>query len=352
MEASGGLFPHCQALADAARAKRMCSRIRYQLARAAGKNVALLGCAAFASPAPWERQGWRIHVGTMGVRAIVSFPAQRLALIALAFARDSRIASLAWDRRECRSGTGPNPTYRRDPRLARRSGGRRRRAAVRTRTRRCPAGRARRRPAECSRAGTSRTRDRNASRGFPCDQCAGNTRRRTRLRRGCRRDRVGSRFDAAERFRREVIRQAVVGEIGERMSQRRQFPVDDRHDARLGGMEDQILDAIVAVHDRDLVTGRNVSRQPLHQAIHRRNLVGLRRDVLLAPAPDLARVVVAGLAVISRGQSTRRRRRATAPARRPCPRTSPFALQATRREDAAAETRGRRRIPSRRTACR
>ena len=44
--------------------------LRYQSARADGINVALLTCAAFASRAPLEHQRWRIHVGTMGVRAI------------------------------------------------------------------------------------------------------------------------------------------------------------------------------------------------------------------------------------------------------------------------------------------
>ena len=90
-------YSHCQALADAAREADVAA-IRYQSARAAGQNVALLACAAFASRSPLERQAWRIHVGTMGVRAICEYPAQRLAFDRLAFARDPRIASLAWDR--------------------------------------------------------------------------------------------------------------------------------------------------------------------------------------------------------------------------------------------------------------
>jgi hypothetical protein len=90
-------YSPCQALADAAREADVLA-IRYQSARAAGQNVALLACATFASRAPLERQGWRIHVGTMGVRAICEYPAQRLAFDRLAFSRDPRIASLAWDR--------------------------------------------------------------------------------------------------------------------------------------------------------------------------------------------------------------------------------------------------------------
>lgn len=90
-------YLHCQALADAAREAGVLA-IRYQSARAAGPNVALLACAAFASRAPVERQGWRIHVGSMGVRAICNFPEQRLEFDRTSFARDPRIATLGWDR--------------------------------------------------------------------------------------------------------------------------------------------------------------------------------------------------------------------------------------------------------------
>ena len=90
-------YSHCQALADAAREAEVLA-IRYQSARAEGQNVALLACAAFASRAPVERQGWRIHVGSIGVRAICNFPEQRLAFDRTSFARDPRIATLGWDR--------------------------------------------------------------------------------------------------------------------------------------------------------------------------------------------------------------------------------------------------------------
>ena len=90
-------YSPCQVLADTARESDVVA-IRYPSARAPGQNVALLACAAFASPAPVERQGWRIHVGPMGVRAICNFPEQRLAFDRGAFGRDLRIATLAWQR--------------------------------------------------------------------------------------------------------------------------------------------------------------------------------------------------------------------------------------------------------------
>jgi hypothetical protein len=83
-------YAPCQALADTAREAGVLA-IRYQSARAAGPNVALLTCAAFASREPVERQSWRIDVGARGVRAICHFPEQRLSFDRTAFARDPRI---------------------------------------------------------------------------------------------------------------------------------------------------------------------------------------------------------------------------------------------------------------------
>ena len=90
-------YRHCHALADAAR-EAVVQVLRFPSARADGLNVALLSCAAFASPAPLERQAWRVHLGNMGVRAIGDLPGQRLAFDRAAFARDPRIATLDWER--------------------------------------------------------------------------------------------------------------------------------------------------------------------------------------------------------------------------------------------------------------
>jgi hypothetical protein len=90
-------YSHCQALADAARPAHV-QALRYQSARAPGLNVALLTCAAFASRQPQEHQRWRIQVGATGARAIREFGDERLAFDRAAFARDPRIATLAWDR--------------------------------------------------------------------------------------------------------------------------------------------------------------------------------------------------------------------------------------------------------------
>lgn len=90
-------YSACHALADAARAAGV-QVLRYPSARADGGHVALLSCRAFASPAPVARQTWRIHAGAVGVRAICEAPDRRLAFDRKAFARDPRIAKMAWER--------------------------------------------------------------------------------------------------------------------------------------------------------------------------------------------------------------------------------------------------------------
>lgn len=90
-------YTACQALADAARTAGV-QVVAYASARAPGRNVALFTCAAFGSRAPLDRQVWRLHVGAPGVRAICTFPEQRLGFDRSAFAADPRIASLRWER--------------------------------------------------------------------------------------------------------------------------------------------------------------------------------------------------------------------------------------------------------------
>jgi hypothetical protein len=92
-------YAPCHALADAARTAGV-QVLRYASARdpRRGLNVALLTCAAFASRAPVERQTWRLHLDATGVRALCDFPSQRLAFDRAAFASDTRIARLRWDR--------------------------------------------------------------------------------------------------------------------------------------------------------------------------------------------------------------------------------------------------------------
>jgi hypothetical protein len=91
-------YAPCQALADAARDARV-DVLRAPSARdAGGVTVALLTCRAFAAREPIERQTWRLAFNAHGVRAVCEFPNARLAFDRASFARDPRIASLAWER--------------------------------------------------------------------------------------------------------------------------------------------------------------------------------------------------------------------------------------------------------------
>lgn len=93
-------YEPCQALADAARAAGL-SVLRYASARdrsPGALNIALLASRAFACREPLERQTWRIHFGSAGVRATCAFPERRLGFGREAFANDLRIAGLNWDR--------------------------------------------------------------------------------------------------------------------------------------------------------------------------------------------------------------------------------------------------------------
>ena len=90
-------YSHCQSLADAARQAGI-EVIRYQSVRSDGKNVALLTCRAFAEREPHERQAWRMHTGSNGIRAVCAATSQRLAFERESFANDPRIAAMKWDR--------------------------------------------------------------------------------------------------------------------------------------------------------------------------------------------------------------------------------------------------------------
>jgi hypothetical protein len=91
-------YAPCQVLAETGRAAGI-EALRYPSARDPdGLNLALLTCRAFATTAPLERQTWRMLAGPTGVRAICAFPDSRLEFNRDAFACDSRIRAMRWER--------------------------------------------------------------------------------------------------------------------------------------------------------------------------------------------------------------------------------------------------------------
>jgi hypothetical protein len=89
-----------------------------------------------------------------------------------------------------------------------------------------------------------------------------------------------------------------VAEVGQRVAQGRQLPVQHRHHPGLGGVQDHVVQAIVAMDDRGHVVGRTGGRQEGDQPVHVLDRTGLGGLVLLGPAVDLAGEVVARLAVV------------------------------------------------------
>lgn len=92
-------YAPCQKLADDARAAGI-ELIRFASVRDPSHrlNVALLTCRAFRDKAPAATQSWRIRLGSGGAQAVCEFPRARLEFGRDAFAADSRIAGLDWDR--------------------------------------------------------------------------------------------------------------------------------------------------------------------------------------------------------------------------------------------------------------
>jgi hypothetical protein len=92
-------YKACQKLADDARAASI-EVIFYASARDPQHrlNVALFTCRAFARRKEAAPQSWRLHFGAHGVRALCEAPKQTLDFGRDAFAADSRIARMRWER--------------------------------------------------------------------------------------------------------------------------------------------------------------------------------------------------------------------------------------------------------------
>jgi hypothetical protein len=92
-------YAACQALADDARSAGIAilryTSVRDPLPRA---NLAVLTCAAFARPAPVDRQTWRIRIGRFGAQALREHPDLRLEFAPGSFAHDPRLQGMNWDR--------------------------------------------------------------------------------------------------------------------------------------------------------------------------------------------------------------------------------------------------------------
>ena len=88
------------------------------------------------------------------------------------------------------------------------------------------------------------------------------------------------------------------------MAQRRELPVEDGEETGRAGVEDHVVDAPVAMHQRDAtVVGRDMRPEPGDETLHVLDPVRLACAILLGPALHLAGEVAAGLAEV--GQARR-----------------------------------------------
>jgi hypothetical protein len=88
-------YAPCQLLDEAAR-EAGAEIIRYRSVRdpARGANLAVLTCTVFASPAPVQRNTWRIRIGSRGAQAIREFPPLGLEFKVGDFGADERLRPL------------------------------------------------------------------------------------------------------------------------------------------------------------------------------------------------------------------------------------------------------------------
>ena len=95
-----------------------------------------------------------------------------------------------------------------------------------------------------------------------------------------------------------VVGDAVERHVGQRMAQRREFPVQHAHHMRLARVEHQVAQAVVAVADRGLCLLGNMRRKPFDQVLHIGVLACARRHPLATPACDLPCEITTGTPVV------------------------------------------------------
>src|SRR5688572_30652237 len=94
---------------------------------------------------------------------------------------------------------------------------------------------------------------------------------------------------------------AAETEVGKRMAERGQLPVEDRHHLRPGRMEKHVAEAEIAVGNGEtpIVLGL-VVLHPCSDAVECGNALGWGFMILPRPPRDLAREIVARLAIVGK----------------------------------------------------
>ena len=114
-----------------------------------------------------------------------------------------------------------------------------------------------------------------------------------------------------ERREADLMAQRVTGsrpvdedrrEVHERIAERRHLPVKNRAYARIDGVDDAVVEPVIAVHDRPRGTGRDRRHalvEPGRQRLDLGQVAGFRQLPLLAPTTHLPRQETLGLAEVT-----------------------------------------------------
>ena len=92
----------------------------------------------------------------------------------------------------------------------------------------------------------------------------------------------------------------MIGEVGKRVAERGQLPIEHRNDRGRVGRNDHVVETIIAMHHPRRLLGRQMGGEPVDQSLHVLDPLGLGRPILLRPARDLARHVILAAAVIAK----------------------------------------------------
>ena len=97
----------------------------------------------------------------------------------------------------------------------------------------------------------------------------------------------------------------MIGEVGQRIAESREFPVNQGHRARLDRVENQIVEPEVAMNDGGRARLRQMLRQPVNQPVHGLDRLSFRRQILSPPTRHLSLEIAPGATIVGKANGRR-----------------------------------------------
>src|SRR3546814_8485945 len=92
----------------------------------------------------------------------------------------------------------------------------------------------------------------------------------------------------------DAVHHQVKGKIGDRVTDRREFPIEDGGDLGAVRAEDEVVTAKVAMNDRNFIVVRDMSEEPFAQSVNAlimtRARIGLRSEEHTSALQTLIRI--------------------------------------------------------------